>query len=70
MFKMAPEDTSMVVGNSFNNEKKWIPIPRGTRISIHIPGIHKNRELFHSIKDKLARMVLILVSSEILGKTR
>ncbi|KAL9714733.1 hypothetical protein Ac2012v2_001392 [Leucoagaricus gongylophorus] len=42
VFKMAPEDTSMVVGNSFNNEKKWIPIPRGTRISIHIPGIHKN----------------------------
>ncbi|KAL9709164.1 hypothetical protein Ac2012v2_007518 [Leucoagaricus gongylophorus] len=40
--KIAPEDTSITVGNSFNNEKKRIPIPKGTQVSIHLPGVHKN----------------------------
>ncbi|KAF9451960.1 cytochrome P450 [Macrolepiota fuliginosa MF-IS2] len=40
--KMAPEDTSMVVGNCFNDETKRIPIPKGTQITINVPGVQRN----------------------------
>jgi len=40
--KMAPEDTSIVVGNCFNDEQKRIPIPKGTQIAIHVPGVQRN----------------------------
>ncbi|KAA1472086.1 cytochrome P450 [Dentipellis sp. KUC8613] len=39
--KISAEDTSLVVGNALG-EKKTIPIPRGTDIVIHTPGLHYN----------------------------
>ncbi|TFY55986.1 hypothetical protein EVG20_g9110 [Dentipellis fragilis] len=38
---ISAEDTSLVVGNTLG-EKKTIPIPRGTDIIIHTPGLHYN----------------------------
>lgn len=40
--KKAPEDTSIIVGNSHNDEKKRIPIPKGTHLTIHVPGVQRN----------------------------
>ncbi|KAF5354678.1 hypothetical protein D9756_005393 [Leucocoprinus leucothites] len=42
MTKKAPEDTSIIVGNSHNDEKKRIPIPKGTHLTIHVPGVQRN----------------------------
>ncbi|KAI0064392.1 cytochrome P450 [Artomyces pyxidatus] len=50
--KVSAEDTSLVVSNS-NGDKRTIPIPKGTIISIHTPGLHYNPRYWedpHSFK--------------------
>jgi hypothetical protein len=40
--KYSHEDTTFVTRNS-KGESLTIPVPKGTRISIHTPGLHYNR---------------------------
>ncbi|KXN85347.1 Cytochrome P450 3A24, partial [Leucoagaricus sp. SymC.cos] len=46
--KKAPEDTSIIVGNCHNDEKKRIPIPKGTQLTIHVPGVQRNPRYWKS----------------------
>ncbi|PPQ67222.1 hypothetical protein CVT26_007295 [Gymnopilus dilepis] len=39
--KVSAEDTVLTVGNAFG-EKKTFPIPKDTRVSINVPGLHYN----------------------------
>jgi len=41
--KLSEEDTTLTAGNA-NGETRTIPVPKGTRISINVPGLHYNRE--------------------------
>lgn len=41
--KLSEEDTTLTVANA-NGEKLTIPVPKGTRVKINIPGLHYNRE--------------------------
>jgi len=39
--KIAAEDTSLVTTN-IRGDKKSVPIPKGTVLNVHIPGVHYN----------------------------
>ena len=40
--KQATEDTSFTTTNSLG-EKRTIPVPKGTYVTVHTPGLHNNR---------------------------
>ncbi|KAH8806764.1 cytochrome P450 [Flagelloscypha sp. PMI_526] len=40
--KVSAEDTSLVSINTATGEQRQLPVPKGTRISISIPGLHYN----------------------------
>jgi hypothetical protein len=42
--KVAAKDTTLTVSN-VNGGKTTFPIPAGTEIDIHVPGLHYNRTL-------------------------
>jgi hypothetical protein len=42
--KVAAEDTSLTVSN-VNGEKTTFPVPSGTHVELHAPGLHYNRTL-------------------------
>jgi hypothetical protein len=42
--KVAAQDTTLTVSN-VDGGKTTIPVPSGTEINIHVPGIHYNRAM-------------------------
>jgi hypothetical protein len=40
--KVAAEDTTLTVSN-VNGEKTTFPVPSGTHVELHAPGLHYNR---------------------------
>jgi hypothetical protein len=42
--KIAAQDTTLTVSN-IDGEKTTFPVPSGTMIDIHVPGLHCNRTL-------------------------
>jgi hypothetical protein len=42
--KVAAEDTTLTV-NNVDGGKTTFPVPSGTQIDIHVPGLHHNRTL-------------------------
>ena len=42
--KIATEDTTLTVGNVGGGNTTF-PVPSGTQIDIHVPGLHYNRTL-------------------------
>ena len=42
--KVAAKDTTLTVSNA-NGGKTTFPVPSGTEINIHVPGLHYNRTL-------------------------
>jgi hypothetical protein len=40
--KMAAEDTTLTVSNA-EGGKTTFPVPSGTEIELHVPGLHYNR---------------------------
>ena len=42
--KVAAQDTTLTVGNA-GGGRTTIPVPSGTEINIHVPGIHYNRAM-------------------------
>jgi hypothetical protein len=47
--KMAAEDTTLAVDN-VDGGKTSFPVPKGTQINIHVPGLHYNRTLNDSVR--------------------
>lgn len=47
--KQSAEDTSFTTTNAAG-EKRTIPVPKGTYVTVHTPGLHNNRAscLFYS----------------------
>lgn len=41
--KFAPEDTSITVGNCYSDEQRRIPVPKGTKLTIDIAAVQRNR---------------------------
>ena len=62
--KFAAEDTSLTVDNAYGG-KTTFPVPAGTEIEFHIPGLHYNR-----IPNLLPseRLVLTEVSQRSIGR--
>ena len=42
--KVAAQDTTLTVGN-VNGGKTTFPVPSGTQVDLHVPGLHYNRTL-------------------------
>jgi hypothetical protein len=42
--KVAAQDTTLTVSN-VNGEKTTFPVPSGTQVELHVPGLHHNRTL-------------------------
>jgi hypothetical protein len=42
--KIAAQDTTLTVGN-VNGGKTTFPVPSGTQVELHVPGLHYNRTL-------------------------
>jgi hypothetical protein len=42
--KIAAQDTTLTV-NNVNGGKTTFPVPSGTPVDIHVPGLHYNRQL-------------------------
>lgn len=42
--KQSAEDTSFTTTNAYG-EKRTIPVPKGTYVTVHTPGLHNNRTL-------------------------
>ena len=40
--KQSSEDTTLTIHN-LNGETKGLPLPQGTAMAIHVPGMHRNR---------------------------
>ena len=40
--KVAAQDTTLTVNNA-NGGKTTFPVPSGTQVELHIPGLHYNR---------------------------
>lgn len=42
--KVSAEDTTLVAGN-INDDTITVPVPKGTRLSLSVAGVHYNRQL-------------------------
>ena len=62
--KYSAEDTVLVTTNA-SGEKLTVPVPRGTSIVLHTPGLHYNRSCLRSLYILLA--VLTAGDSFVLG---
>ena len=63
--KIAAEDTSLTVSN-VEGQMTTFPVPSGTQIDIHVPGLHHNRTLSGFVS---WAQVLRKACSAVLGST-